>query len=408
MSISIHGGARGTRKPALLGGDPMFPVLLSVSRALAPDPAVFSRWANHIFHYRCFSNDGPAVRKLEELLAERMGTGFCVAFCNGTAALQAALLCLDLVGEVITTPFTFPATVHAIELTHLEPVFCDVDPDAWNLDPECCAELVSARTAGLLPVHVFGNPCDVDAFDDLATSRDLRVLYDAAHAFDVELGGRSVVSFGDCSVLSFHASKIFHTGEGGAVLGQDPALRERLRHFRNFGILGEAKVHGVGFNGKMSELNAALGLALLGKMDDEIRDRARLAELYEVLLREVEGVHFQRIAKETRHNRSYFPIKIDAEAFGLTRDAVHVAMWAENVITRRYFSPLCSENECYRELPSAHPELLQNAHRLASQVLCLPLFGELGEDGVERCARALLDLQAAAPEVRRAVEARVA
>jgi dTDP-4-amino-4,6-dideoxygalactose transaminase len=384
----------------------MFPELVSVSRALTPDPAVFSGWTDRIFGSRWFSNDGPAVRELEQALAQRLGAGFCVSFCNGTAALQAALRCLELEGEVLTTPFTFPATVHAIELSGLEPVFCDVDPETWNLDPRACAEQISERTTALLPVHVFGNPCDVDAFADLSGSRELALVYDAAHCFDVALGGRPIASFGDCSVLSFHASKLFHTGEGGAVLGEDPALGERLRHFRNFGILGEAEVRGVGFNGKLSELSAALGLALLQRVEGEICDRARLSGCYDDLLRDVGGLDFQRHVTGTRRNHSYFAIEIDPEAFGLTRDQVHSAMWAENIITRRYFFPLCSENEPYGQRPSASPGRLRNAHRLASRVLCLPMFGELGEQGVERCAQALLDLRAAAPQVREVVEAR--
>lgn len=392
-----------TRTPALLGGKPAFEDPVTVTRALSPDRALFEQQLDRVLGARWFTNHGPVVQELEARVRERLGAGFCAAFCNGTVALQAALVSLDLEGEVVTTPFTFPATVHAIRWTGLVPVFCDVDPETWNLDPARAAERVGGRTCALLPVHVFGNPCDVDALDALARARGLRTVYDAAHAFGVRHRGRPIAEFGDLSVVSFHATKIFHTAEGGAVLGRDPACYERLALLRNFGIAGEEEVRGIGSNGKLSELHAALGLALLPAEAEERLARAGLTRRYRERLSELEGVCFQRIAPDTERNHYNLAVEIDPEGFGLTRDELHRALRAENVVARKYFHPLCSENPAYRELPSADPAELPNAHRLARRVLCLPLFGELGEEGVERVCEAIVAIRANAGAVRRAV-----
>jgi dTDP-4-amino-4,6-dideoxygalactose transaminase len=341
------------------------------------------------------------VPELERRLAERLGVAWCAAFCNGTVALQTALRSLDLRGEVITTPFTFPATVHAIQWNGLTPVFCDVDPRTYNLDPRRAAELVSADTSALLPVHVFGNPCDVEALAALAAARQLRLVYDAAHAFGVTHRGRSIGSFGDLSILSFHATKLFHTAEGGAVVGEDAHLLERIALLRNFGIVNEDEVRGIGTNGKLSELHGALGLALLGGLDDELAGRARAHAVYLQRLAGIDGLELQRLAPDTGYNHAYLSVEVDGAAFGLTRDQLHAAMRAENIVVRKYFWPLCSENQAYRHLPSARPERLPHAVRLASRVLCLPLFGALSADDVERIVDSLLAIRAAAPAVAR-------
>ena len=401
----IQGGA-GAPTPALLGGEPAFDQPITVTRALAPEPEQLAERLATIHRSRWYTNDGPLVRELEERLVEKLGVGFCAAFCNGTSALQAALRHLDLSGEVITTPFTFPATVHAIEWNGLTPVFCDIDPESWNLDPAQVAEGLTSATSALVPVHVFGNPCDVEALGALAREHDLRLVYDAAHAFGAHLGGRSLASYGDLSVLSFHATKLFHTAEGGAVTGEDASHYRPLHLLRNFGIAGEDLVQGVGLNGKMSEMHAALGLSLLDAAREEIAARERLASVYDGLLRTVPGLGFQRVPETTEKNHAYYAIRIEAEGFGLRRDEVHHALRAENIVTRRYFFPLCSENESYRQLPSARPENLPEARRLADEILCLPLYGDLGEAAVERCAATLLGLRDAAPEVRRALAGR--
>jgi dTDP-4-amino-4,6-dideoxygalactose transaminase len=391
------------RKPALLGGEPAFGEPLYITRPTLPPRAALDREVDRIYESGWLTNSGPLVPELEHRLAERLGVPWCAAFCNGTVALQTALRSLDLDGEVITTPFTFPATAHAIEWNGLTPVFCDIDPHTYNLDPACAAALVDERTSALLPVHVFGNPCDVEALAALAAKHELKIVYDAAHALGVTHRGRAIGDFGDLSILSFHATKLFHTAEGGAVIGRDASLLKRIALLRNFGIVNEDEVRGVGTNGKMSELHAALGLALLGGLDGELDGRARAHAVYLERLAAVEGIGMQRLAPETTYNHAYFPIEIDAAAFGLTRDQVHAAMRAENIIARKYFWPLCSENDAYRHLPSARPERIPNAVRVASRVLCLPLFGELTPDDVHRVSDSLLAIRAAAPEIARAL-----
>ena len=388
---------------AALGGAPAFAAPLWVTRSLAPDMSTFEGHVREIFASRWFTNDGSRVRALEARLAERMEAEFCVLFCNGTVALQVALRALALTGEVITTPFTFPATVHAIQWNGLAPVFCDIDPATYNLDPLRVAEGVTAYTRGVLPVHVFGNPCAVEPFAKLAIDRRVRLLYDAAHGFDVRALGRPIGAWGDLSVFSFHATKLFHTAEGGAIVGSDPALRDQLVSLRNFGIVDEDTVRGVGLNGKMSEVHAAIGLALLDRIDDEVRARRALFERYRSDLAGLPGLSFQVRAPETDPNFSYFTVEIDPERFGLTRDELHRALRAENVFARKYFFPLCSENESYRALPTARPDHLPHAHRLAQRILCLPIFGEMDLPAAERIADLVHRIHAHAPEVRRAL-----
>jgi dTDP-4-amino-4,6-dideoxygalactose transaminase len=402
-AVSIDPGASPAQRLAILGGKPAFEQPLYVTRSLEPDPQVFEAHVKDIFAARWFTNDGRCVRELEARLAERLGVGFCLVFCNGTVALQVALRALELSGEIVTTPFTFPATVHAIQWNGLVPVFCDVDPETYNLDPRAAESCLSPATSGILPVHVFGNPCDVERLEKLAINHRLRVLYDAAHCFGVETLGRSIGSWGDLSVLSFHATKLFHTAEGGAIVGSDPALRKRISALRNFGILDEETVKGVGLNGKLSEVHAAIGLALLDRIDEEIERRTRLVQRYRAALEGVAGLRFQQLARHTRPNCGYFPVEVDAERFGLDRDGVFRALRAENVYARKYFFPLCSENESYRDLPSARPELLPHARRLAARVLCLPLFGEMADSDVDRIGDLIGRIQREADPVRAAL-----
>jgi len=333
-----------------------------------------------------------------------LGVTSCTTFCNGTTALLTALRALDLEGEVITTAFTFPATPHCIEWNGLTPVFCDIDPDTYCLDPARVEERIGPRTSAILPVHVFGNPCDVDAYEALAEKHGLRIVYDAAHCFGVRHRGRSLADFGDLSVLSFHATKVFHSTEGGAVVARDEALRARLALLRNFGIVNENEVRGVGLNGKLSELHAAMGLLVLDRIEDEIAARARRAGLYLAGLADIPGLRFQRIADDTEQNHFNFTIEVDPGAFGLDRDQLHRALLAERVVTRKYFHPLCSVNECYADLPSAAPGALPHAERLSARILSLPLYGTLDESVVHGVVETLAALHAAAPQVARALD----
>jgi dTDP-4-amino-4,6-dideoxygalactose transaminase len=387
-------------KPAALGAAPRFAEPVYVTRPRLPDHRAFSELTARIFENKWLTNDGEFVRRLENELRLRLETGFCATVCNGTVGLLIALRSLNLRGEVITTPFTFPATVHAIQYCGLTPVFCDIDPDTYNMSAELTAALVSENTSALLPVHVFGNPCDVLGLQRLAQDRDIPIVYDAAHAFGVSHRGRGIGCWGDLSVFSFHATKLFHTAEGGAIVGADPDRLAGIASLRNFGIINEDEVRGVGINGKLSELHAALGLLVLERFDEEVRARGERVALYRQSLAGVEGIKLQRIEPETIPNHAYFPIEIDAESFGLSRDQLHLAMRAENIITRKYFHPLCSDNPAYRSLPSARPDCLPNAYRLASRVLCLPLYGELPLDTAEAIAGCLLAIRESAPAIR--------
>jgi dTDP-4-amino-4,6-dideoxygalactose transaminase len=381
-----------SRLPAILGGTPLFDDPIYVTRPRVPSPERLAERLARVLESRRLTNDGPCVRQLEEELRTRLGTSFCVATANATIGLQLALRVLELEGEVITSPFTFPATVHAIEWNGLTPVFCDIDPKSYNLDPVRVAELVTERTSALLPIHVFGNPCDVEAFERIGQQQNLRVLYDAAHAFGVEHAGRPISAFGDLSVHSFHATKLFHTAEGGAIVGPQAERREPVALLRNFGIVNQNEVRGVGLNGKMSELHAALGIEVLTLIDDEIDRRAAVASRYLETLGTTSGIGFQQFAANSTSNHGYFSIEVDEEAFGLTRDELHRALLAENVVSRKYFHPLACDNPAYRGLPSAAPERLPNACRLASRILCLPIYGELPLDHVDAIAACIVDL----------------
>ena len=393
------------KRPAILGGHPAFSGPVYFTRPPVPDPGRLGALTTQVFESRWFTNDGILVRQLEERLAARLGVPWCAMLCNGTTALQVALRALDLTGEVITTPFTFPATVHAIAWSGLTPVFCDIDPETYALDAASAADVVSERTSVLLPVHVFGNPCDVPSLERVARQRGLRVIYDAAQAFGATSGRRGIGHCGDLSVFSFHATKVFHTAEGGAVVGHDPALLERVGSLRNFAIRNEEETCGLGINGKMSELHAAVGLALLDTIDDEMTTRRRLRARYVDRLGGVEGLVLQRVPPDAEANQAYFTVEVDPIGFGLTRDEVQRALSFENIVARRYFWPLCSENPYYRKLPSAVPERLPNAHRVASRILCLPLYGDLGFDDVDRIVDAVLALRDASIGVRRRLAA---
>jgi len=385
---------------ALLGGEPAFEEPVYITKALVPDEAEFAARVHSVFEATWFTNHGKLVRELEEELRAHLHVGFLAAFCNGTTALQVALRGLKLRGEVITTPFTFPATIHALHWCGLTPVFADIDPRTYNLDPASAAGVVTGDTSALLPVHCFGNPCDVRGFDALAAEYGLKVVYDAAHAFGVEHLGRPIGCWGDLSILSFHATKVFHTAEGGAVIGADASYYDDLAMLRNFAIVNEDEVRGTGVNGKLSEIHAALGLTILETALREFDLRGRLSEHYSARLADVEGVKIRAPEEDTTHNHSYFPIEIDEERFGLSRDEVNLALRAENIFARKYFFPLCSENEAYRNHPSAHPSRLPHAHRLATRILCLPNYGDLGIAGADRIVESLVALHESAPLVR--------
>jgi dTDP-4-amino-4,6-dideoxygalactose transaminase len=338
-----------------------------------------------IWERKVLTNGGPFHQELETALARHLDVEHVCLFNNATIALMAALRVLDVRGEVITTPFSFVATSHALLWNGLTPVFVDIDPVTLNLDPAKVEAAITPRTTALLPVHCYGHPCDVDRLEGIAGRHGLRVLYDAAHAFGVRCHCGSLLRHGDLSVLSFHATKVFNTFEGGAVICPDAETKRRVDQFKNFGHEGDASVVVTGINGKMSEFNAALGLVQLGHMGEAIARRRAIDVRYRELLRGVRGVRCLGPGEEAYANYAYFPILIGAE-YPLSRDELMARMKAERVHPRRYFHPLISEFPMYRDLPSAAPSGLPVATRAAREVLCLPIYPDVTMAQVERIA----------------------
>jgi dTDP-4-amino-4,6-dideoxygalactose transaminase len=392
-----------TPAPAVLGGPAAFDREVFVTQPVVPDPQAYADLAASIFESRWLTNNGARTQEFERQLESYLGVSYCRTFCNGTAALLTALRALDLKGEVITTPFTFPATPHCIEWNNLTPVFCDVRSDSYNLDPIAVENAITPATSAILPVHVFGNPCDVAAFEDISQRYGIPIVYDAAHAFGVSLNDHPIGTYGSLSAFSFHATKVFHCAEGGAVVAADDSLASRLSLLRNFGIVDENTVSGVGLNGKLDELHAALGLLILEQINEEIARRGALVDRYYLHLDEVPGLAFQKMHPGTTPNNYNFTVEIDTEAFGLSRDEVHFALRSENIISRKYFYPLCSENDCYRHLPSSAWSNLPNATGLSNRVLSLPLYGALTSYEVDLIAQTLTSLSEHASDVKKAI-----
>jgi dTDP-4-amino-4,6-dideoxygalactose transaminase len=310
-------------------------------------------------------------------------------FNNGTIALVVACQALRLTGEVITTPFTFPATPHVLSWNNVTPVFADIDPDTLCLDPASVESLVTSRTCGILGVHVYGVPCDVHALGTIARSHGLRVVYDGAHAFGTQISGQPIASFGDATMFSFHATKLFHTAEGGALAVGDPDLKRRIDLLKNFGIKNEDEVVMPGINGKMSELQAALGRIVLRHVSVERTRRAALRLVYGEALAGVPGLRLLAMPADVTDSLQYLVLRVDAAQAGCSRDVLHERLKRYNIITRKYFHPLCSDYACYRQLPTANPQHLPNAYRVASEVLALPLHGALSDDDVQRICDAI-------------------
>jgi dTDP-4-amino-4,6-dideoxygalactose transaminase len=347
-----------------------------------------------LWETRWLTNDGELHRELTASLARYLGVEHLSLCCNGTVALLIALQAFRITsGEVITTPFTFPATIHALYWNRIQPVFCDIDEKSFNLDPSRIEALIGPETRAILPVHVYGHPCDVDAIQAIADKHGLCVIYDAAHAMGVRYGDESLLARGDCSILSFHATKLFSTVEGGAIVTRSAAQRGRIDYLKNFGIEDEETVIGPGINGKMNELEAAFGLLQLEGIEAEIEQRRRLTERYRERLRDVPGLVLQEDVPGVRHNHAYFPVLVDPDRFGLDRDRLHELLGECNVRSRKYFHPLCSHYSCYSALPSAHPDQLPVAERVAGRILCLPIYGTLEPATVDAVCDVLAGLQ---------------
>ncbi|MBR5373960.1 MAG: DegT/DnrJ/EryC1/StrS family aminotransferase [Paludibacteraceae bacterium] len=358
--------------------------LITVTSPLLPNLEEFYGLLKEIWNSKYITNNGSFHKQLEKELASYLKVPYVSLFTNGTLPLITALQALRVTGEVITTPYSFVATTHALWWNGIKPVFVDVDLETGNLDPEKIEAAITPKTTAIMPVHVYGKPCDTKKIQEIADRYGLRVIYDAAHAFGVEVNGESVLNAGDMSTLSFHATKVYNTIEGGAMVMHDEKTKQRIDYLKNFGFAGETTVVGPGINSKMDEVRAAYGILNLRQVDEAIAARREVAITYRKALRSVEGISFFDDMPGVKHNYSYFPIFIDERKYGMTRDELYMKMREAKVLGRRYFYPLISEFSTYRGLESADPKNLPNAHKMANSVICLPMHHTLRTEDIER------------------------
>ena len=351
-----------------------------VTQPAMPPLEEFTEYLKQIWGSKVLTNNGPFHKQFEQALAEYLGIKYISVFSNGTLALVTALQALKITGEVITTPFSFVATTHALWWNKIAPVFVDIEPDYFNLDPEKVEAAITPNTTAILPVHVYGNPCNIIKLQEIADIYGLKLIYDAAHAFGVKVNGESVLNFGDMSILSFHATKVFNTIEGGAIVCPDEKTKKRIDYLKNFGFAGETSVIEPGINAKMNELQAAYGILQLKYVDGYIAKRKEIAEAYRNQLEDVPGINCLKDIEGVRHGYPYFPILINKEEFGRSRDEVYDELKKHNIFSRRYFYPLISQFPSYRGLLSAKKENLPVAESIAEKVLCLPIYPNLGPE----------------------------
>ena len=358
--------------------------LITVTSPLLPDLDEFYGMLKEIWNSKYITNNGSFHKQLEKELASYLKVPYVSLFTNGTLPLITALQALRVTGEVITTPYSFVATTHALWWNGIKPVFVDVDLSTGNLDPDKIEAAITPKTTAIMPVHVYGKPCDTKKIQEIADRYGLKVIYDAAHAFGVEVNGESVLNAGDMSTLSFHATKVYNTIEGGAMIMHDEKTKQRIDYLKNFGFAGETTVVGPGINSKMDEVRAAYGILNLRQVDESIAARREVAVAYRKALRSVEGVSFFDDMPGGKHNYSYFPIFIDERKYGMSRDDLYMKMREAKVLGRRYFYPLISEFSTYRGLESADPKNLPNAHKMANTVICLPMHHTLSKEDINR------------------------
>lgn len=358
---------------------------ITVTSPLLPPLEEFIPYLQDIWDRQWITNNGEYHKRLEKELAEYLGVEYLSLFTNGTLPLITAFQALDIrEGEVITTPYSFVATSHAIWWNGMTPVFVDVDPATGDLDPAKIEAAITDKTRAIMPVHVYGNPCDTEAIKTIADRHGLKVIYDAAHAFRVKVDGRSILNAGDISTLSFHATKTYNTVEGGALICHSAEMKKKIDFLKNFGFAGETEVMAPGINSKMDEIRSAYGLLNLRHVDAAIEHRRHVAQRYREALKDVEGVMMFAQQPNVEYNYSYFPIFIDAAKYGVTRDELYFRMRDKNVLGRRYFYPLISTFAPYRDLPSASADNLPVATRMADEVICLPMHHRLSEADVDR------------------------
>ena len=357
---------------------------ITVTSPLLPDLEEFIIFLREIWDSKWITNNGSFHNRLESVLCEYLKVPYISLFTNGTLPLLTALQALRISGEVITTPYSFVATTHSIWWNNCKPVFVDIDPKTGNINPEKIEAAITPKTSAIMPVHVYGQPCNTKRIQEIADKYGLKVIYDAAHAFGVEVNGESILKAGDLSTLSFHATKVFNTIEGGAMVMHDAEMKKRIDFLKNFGFAGETEVVGPGINSKMDEVRCAYGLLNLRKVDTAIDTRHKVAIQYREALRGVPGISFFDDMPGVRHNYSYFPIFVNAKEYGMTRDGLYFKMKESGILGRRYFYPLISSFSTYNGLPSATSENLPVAHRMADSVICLPMHHGLKEEDIQR------------------------
>lgn len=357
---------------------------ITVTSPLLPDLDEFHNLLKEIWSSKWITNNGSFHQQLEKELAEYLKVPYLSLFTNGTLPLITALQALRITGEVITTPYSFVATTHSLWWNGIKPVFVDINPSNCGIDPNKIEAAITPKTTAIMPVHCYGKPCDIKGIQEIADKYGLKVIYDAAHAFGVEINGESILNAGDISTLSFHATKVYNTIEGGAMVVKDEQTKKRIDYLKNFGFANETTVVAPGINSKMDEVRAAYGILNLRQVDKAIAARQKVAQTYRKELRNIEGITFFDDMPGVRHNYSYFPIFVDKEKFGKSRDQLYEELKFHNILARRYFYPLISEFSTYRGLPSATRENLPEAYKIADSVLCLPMHHELSLNDLER------------------------
>ena len=355
-----------------------------VTQPSLPDLDDFVDLLKDIWDRKWLTNNGKYHQDFEKALAEYLGVKYISLFSNGTLALMTAIQALKLEGEVITTPYSFVATAHALWWNKITPVFVDVDPVYGNLDPEKIEDAITEKTTAILPVHVYGNPCEHQKIKAIAHKHNLKLIYDAAHAFGVEENEKSILNYGDLSILSFHATKVFNTIEGGAIISHTPEMKKHIDHLKNFGFEGEIKVVEPGINAKMNELQAAFGLLQLKDIDNNIRKRKDITNIYRHNLKDIPGISFLKDKSNTKHNYSYFPIFIDKQKYGTTRDKLYEKLKNNSIFGRRYFYPLITDFPPYSKIANLN---LGNAEKIAERVICLPIYPDLNKKEIDKITR---------------------
>ena len=362
-----------------------------VTRPFLPPKEEFDAYCEGIWQRDQLTNNGPLVQELAEKLKKYFGAKQVNLMVNGHQALDVAVKGLGLSGEVITTPFTFASTTHALTLNGIKPVFCDIRESDLTMDPDLIEPLITERTTAIMPVHVYGHPCDVEKIGAIAKKHDLKVIYDAAHTFGAKKNGRALCCYGDVSMLSFHATKLYHTIEGGALVYEDAGYTRLFNAYKNFGIEGEEHVDLIGGNAKMNEFQAAMGLANLPHVDDLIEERRQITLRYRELLADRPGIRFFEPEKQpgVEHNYAYFPILIDAKKFGADRDEVYAKLKEQGIFTRRYFWPIVPDFGCYRA--EHEKDALPVTRRAGDEVLCLPIYNGFGFEAIDRIVKKILE-----------------